>query len=260
MLGVSKRGKVSTNNWTLIRVCASVSYLEQNVNTVVCFWKVLVWPVAILNLWVFSVVWVKNPWLGVSDPGLAWIMTGQCTGKCQAAESGFLVCCSLPRSIRSFHHCFGIDLRPNVVSVDRGLVDWQVRLAVIWIKDNPSSTAPDKPWGRSIKLWDTIVQTCFSSQMYTTRDVYIKDYVPGGICVGPKTFPFPFEDLLCSTAANLLLVLYKSTQTVGVIAMPKPLKGELPKKSKVHVLVPLTCGAIYPSIADKRLAYQAKLS
>lgn len=93
----------------------------------------------------------NNPGLGVSHPSFAWLLTEHSSGKCQG-ESDFLICCSLPRSIRSFHRCFGIDLRPNVVSVDRGLASRQVQFAAIWIKDNPSSTAPDKPWGRSITL------------------------------------------------------------------------------------------------------------
>ncbi len=163
-----------------MKVRVSVSDLGQSVNTVVCFWKVLrswvswcffnawtistglkkahIHPIGVTSTGIKPMTWPccsrvlsNNPRLGVSDPGFAWLLTEHSPGKCQA-ESDFLVCCSLPRSIRSFHHWFGIDLRPNVVSIDRGLAGWRVRLAVIWIKDNPTSTAPDKPWGRSITL------------------------------------------------------------------------------------------------------------
>lgn len=71
--------------------------------------------------------------------GFVWLLTEQSWGKCQS-DSG-----ALPRSVHFFHCYFGIDLRSNVVSVDGGWAGWKVSSVVIWIKDNPSSAAPDKP-------------------------------------------------------------------------------------------------------------------
>lgn len=158
----------------------------------------------------------------MSDPGFAWLLTEHCPGKCQA-ESDVFHCCSLPRSIHSFHQCFGIDLRPNMVSVDRGLASWRVRLVVIWIKDHPSSTAPAKPWGRSVTLLNS--ETQLFKHIAVAKCMWLLIYynVSRVICFGPKKFPFTFQDLLCSTSATDLLVLCKSNQTVGLIVMTKPL-------------------------------------
>lgn len=130
-----------------------------------------------------------------------------------------LVFCFLPRSISSFHHCFGIDLRADVVSANRGRAGWKVRFAVIWIKDYLSSTASDKPWGRShLCIWETVDQTCFSSQMYMSANIMSTLWV-----MIREAFVLVLKHpLLCSTSANLL-ILCKWNQAVELIVIPIPL-------------------------------------
>lgn len=108
-----------------------------------------------------------------------------------------------------------------------GRPEGEVRLAVIWIKDCLSSAASDEPWGRShLCTWETVDQTHFSSQMHKTAAIMSTLWV-----MIPQAFVLVFKHpLLCSTAANLLIVC-KWNQAVELIVIPIPLLSSYQARS-----------------------------